>query len=217
MNQITSLDRRVDARINGLTQRARGPRNPNNERSREGRPTCFSCGMLGHYQNSSPQRNNSGRHLVPRYALPTPDTRVRYSNGPQTSLQALPPPSRPNRVAAFDRGNAPEPSLASGYHLEPPANELCDQEYFGEWGYYDDYGYEDEGYPWFDGVAHEQYNRETAQQRDISALTEDPQDPTAGHPWAPCDIQFEPEQLNEKPQQTHSDPEDINPLLLRCD
>ena len=47
------------------------------ERSRDGRPVCFSCGMSGHYQNSFPQRSNRERQQVSRYMLPAPDTSMR--------------------------------------------------------------------------------------------------------------------------------------------
>ena len=73
-DQIASLDKRMDARITGLAQRQRETRNTR-ERSRDGRPCCYVCGLPGHYQNSCPRRNNRERDRtpVPRYALPAPD------------------------------------------------------------------------------------------------------------------------------------------------
>lgn len=65
-DQIKTLDRRFDARINGLAQRRQGTRG-NRERSRDGRPVCYRCGMMGHFQNSCPQRDTDQRQLVPRY------------------------------------------------------------------------------------------------------------------------------------------------------
>ena len=44
-NLINDLDRRVDARINGLARRNQSSRNEHpRERTRVGRPECFSCG-----------------------------------------------------------------------------------------------------------------------------------------------------------------------------
>ena len=92
-DQIASLDKRMDARITGLAQRQRETRNTR-ERSRDGRPCCYVCGLPGHYQNSCPRRNNRehDRTLVPRYALPAPDSYTQYSSGPQARQRALPPP-----------------------------------------------------------------------------------------------------------------------------
>ena len=56
-NQMNNLEKRMDARITGFAQRQRETRN-NRERSRDGRPYCYVCGLPGHYQNSCPQRNN---------------------------------------------------------------------------------------------------------------------------------------------------------------
>ena len=86
LNQITSLDRRVDAHLNGFAQRRQETRN-DRKRSRDGRPVCFSCDLSGHYQNSCPQRGNRERQPAPRYALPAPDT-SRWSTGFQARLNA---------------------------------------------------------------------------------------------------------------------------------
>ena len=55
-DQVNSLEKRMDARITGLAQRQRETRNTR-ERSRDGRPYCYLCGLPGHYQNSCPRRN----------------------------------------------------------------------------------------------------------------------------------------------------------------
>ena len=101
-DQIASLDKRMDARITGLAQRQRETRNTR-ERSRDGRPCCYVCGLPGHYQNSCPRRNNRERDRtpVPRYALPAPDNYTQYSSGPQARQRALPPPPHQSRIAAF--------------------------------------------------------------------------------------------------------------------
>ena len=92
-NQMTNLEKRMDAHITGLSQRQRETRNTR-ERSRDGRPCCYVCGLPGHYQNSCPRRNNRERDRtpVPRYALPAPDNYTQYSSGPQARQRALPPP-----------------------------------------------------------------------------------------------------------------------------
>ena len=56
-NQMNNLEKRMDARITGLAQRQRETR-ITRERSRDGRPYCYVCGLPGHYQNSCPRRNN---------------------------------------------------------------------------------------------------------------------------------------------------------------
>ena len=133
--QYTSLDRRVDARINGLAQRRQEMRN-DRERSTEGRLVCFFCGMSGHYQNSRPQQRNHERQIVPRYALPAPDTSTR-SRGFPASSRGLPPPRQPNRVAAF--GNESDPSLGQFIDTTVPnsqfedASELDGHEDLGDW------------------------------------------------------------------------------------
>ena len=101
-DQVKSFEKRVDARITGLAQRQRETRN-NRERSRDGRPRCYVCGLPGHYQNSCPRRNNRERDRtpVPRYALPAPDNYTQYSSGPQVRQRALPPPPHQSRIAAF--------------------------------------------------------------------------------------------------------------------
>ena len=101
-NQMTNLEKRMDARITGLAQRQRETRN-NRERSRDGRPCCYVCGLPGHYQNSCPRRNNRERDQtpVPRYALPAPDNYTQYSSGPEVRQRALPPPPHQSRIAAF--------------------------------------------------------------------------------------------------------------------
>ena len=83
-DQIASLDKRTDAHIAGLAQRQQETRNTR-ERSRDGRPYCYVCGLPGHYQNSCPRRNNRERDRtpVPRYTLPAPDNYTQYSSGPQ--------------------------------------------------------------------------------------------------------------------------------------
>ena len=120
LNQMTSLDRRVDARLNGLAPRRQATRN-DQERSREGRPVCFSCGISGHYQNSCPQRRNREQQQVPRYALPAPNTSMR-SSGFQPRTRALPPPRQPNRVAAFD--NESDPSLGQFMDTTVPNSQV---------------------------------------------------------------------------------------------
>ena len=152
LNQMTSSDRRVDARFNGLAQRRQETRN-DQERSRDGRPVCFSCGMNGHYQNSCTQRRNRERQPVPRYALPAPNTSMR-SSGFQPRTRALPPPRQPNRVATFD--NESDPSLGQFMDTTVPnsqvedASELDAHEYLGNWNYYCDYEPGHEGYDCLD-------------------------------------------------------------------
>lgn len=127
-DQIKNLDRRFDARINGLAQRRQGTRG-NRERSRDGRPVCYRCGMMGHFQNSCPQRDTDQRQLVPRYPNTAPNNNVRYSAGPQSRLRALPSAQSQNRVAVLGNdGVTPSghymidatPNRAPNLHTEEP-------------------------------------------------------------------------------------------------
>ena len=131
-NQMTNLEKRMDARINGLAQRQRETRNIR-ERSRDGRPCCYVCGLPGHYQNSCPQRNNRERERppAPRYALPAPDHYTRYSSGPQARQRALPPPPQ-SRIAAF-KDNTP----TSSSHPELPIYDSPKYDSV-DWAYYYD-------------------------------------------------------------------------------
>lgn len=164
-NQMTNLEKRMDARITGLAQCQRETRN-NKERSRDGRPCCYICGLPGHYQNSCPRRNNHERDRtpVPRYALPAPDNYTQYSSRPQARQRALPHQSR---IAAFQdstptSSNHPElpiygspnyDSVDWAYYYDdvlPEATtinyqDFNDDDFYGECDYYYDYDPETEG------------------------------------------------------------------------
>lgn len=87
-NEMKSLDRRVDARINGLVQHQRGLRV--NQRSRDSRPICFGCRATGHLQLSCPQRGLYERRNVPRNSLPAPENMGnRYQPGFSSRHRAL--------------------------------------------------------------------------------------------------------------------------------
>ena len=152
-NQMTNLEKRMDAHITGLSQRQRETRNTR-ERSRDGRPCCYVCGLPGHYQNSCPRRNNRERDRtpVPRYALPAPDNYTQYSSGPQARQRALPPPPHQSRIAAFQ-----DSTPTSSSHPELPKydspkydsfdwnyyyGDFNDDDFYGHWDYY--YNYESE-------------------------------------------------------------------------
>ena len=132
-DQIASLDKRMDARITGLAQRQRETRNTR-ERSRDGHPYCYVCGLPGHYQNSCPRRNNRERDRtpVPRYALPAPDNYTQYSSGPQARQRALPPPPHQSRIAAFQ-----DSTPTSSDHPELPIYDSPNYDSV-DWDYYYD-------------------------------------------------------------------------------
>ena len=58
MGEIQELDRRVDARIDGLARRNQNSREePPRQRTQERQPICYSCGRVGHVQQNCNQRS----------------------------------------------------------------------------------------------------------------------------------------------------------------
>ena len=58
LGEIQELDRRVDARINGLARRNQNSREEQpRQQTREGRPICYSCGRACHVQQNCNQRS----------------------------------------------------------------------------------------------------------------------------------------------------------------
>ena len=146
-NEMKSLDRRVDARINGIVQRGRDAR-ANPQRSRDGRPFCFFCGQTGHIQISCPQRRSREQGPVPRHALPPPGNmeRNRYQPGFQPRYRALGPPGRQDRLAAlnYDYYDLPEDYMAPMGYYDITGIDYDD--YPGEWDDYYEYEPEEEYY-----------------------------------------------------------------------
>ena len=182
-DQVNSFEKRVDARITGLAQRQRETRNTR-ERSRDGRPCCYVCGLPGHYQNSCPRRNNRERDRtpVPRYALPAPDNYAQYLSGPQARQRALPPPPHQSRIAAFQ-----DSSPTSSNHPELPIHDspkndsvdwdyyygdFNDDDFYGEWDYCYDYESESETYDYADDWD-QVYDEPNIQQPILSTLIEE--------------------------------------------
>ena len=150
-NEMKSLDRRVDARINGIVQRGRDTRRDaraNPQRSRDGRPFCFFCGQTGHIQISCPQRRSREQGPVPRHALPPPGNmeRNRYQPGFQPRYRALGPPGRQDRLAAlnYDYYDLPEDYMAPMGYYDITGIDYDD--YPGEWDDYYEYEPEEEYY-----------------------------------------------------------------------
>ena len=141
-DQVNSFEKRMDACITGLAQRQRETRN-NRERSRDGRPCCYVCGLPSHYQNSCPRRNNRERDLtpVPRYALPAPDNYTPYSSGPQARQRTLPPPSHQSQIAAFNHSTPASSSHPELSIHDSPKNDSVDWDYYyGDFNDDDFYG-----------------------------------------------------------------------------
>lgn len=119
-NEIKSLDRRVDARINGIIQRGRDTRT-NPQRSRDGRAFSFYSGQTGHIQISCPQRRSREQVPVPSYALPPPRNMERnhYQLGFQPQYRALGPPGRQDRLVALnDYHDLPNDYMAPMEHYD---------------------------------------------------------------------------------------------------
>ena len=75
---IQNLGREMDARIRGLARRQQPPRAEQpRERTRDGRPVCFTCGRVGHLQTSCPERRNTASRTAPQQ--PQQSYRPNYS------------------------------------------------------------------------------------------------------------------------------------------
>ena len=83
--KLEELVRRFDARINGLARRNQGVREEQpRERTREGRPVCYSCGRVGHIQQNCTQRpSRETTRGSDRFPTNQP-RRQQYDNYPRT-------------------------------------------------------------------------------------------------------------------------------------
>ena len=91
------LSREIDARFRGIVRRIKTPRaEQTRERTRDGGPTCFSCGRIGHLQASCPERRNLGyrTQIQPQQRTERPS----YSENPRYNQQNR----RDQGVAALD-------------------------------------------------------------------------------------------------------------------
>ena len=100
INLMKDLDRRVDARINGLARRNQSSRSEQpRERTRDGRPVCYACGRTGHLQTSCHERRDYGpqrqpsqqQQYQPRYSPNSSNNQPRdiYRNHQDPSLAFL--------------------------------------------------------------------------------------------------------------------------------
>ena len=112
MDMIQTLDRRVDARINGLARRNQPSREePPRQRTPEGRPICYNCGRVGHVQQNCTERpsrespSNSDRFQPNMPRRPYSENYLpRSSYSPQQRRNDLPSrDSRDPRMAALNQ------------------------------------------------------------------------------------------------------------------
>ena len=131
MGEIQELDRRVDARINGLARRNQNSREePLRQRTREGRPICYSCGRVGHVQQNCNQRSPREPNQNFEWYQPNYQRRQERGNYPPRSGYNQPQlrddsPSRSPRsshLAAIDSqgyGNDEMAPLRQNHHTFP--------------------------------------------------------------------------------------------------
>ncbi len=141
---MTTLDRRVHARINGMVQRERDSR-VNPQRTRDGRPVCFNCGTTGHVQSACPQRRLHEQRPVPRNVLsPSPNMeRDRYQPGLLPRRQAFGPPGNQGRIAVMTENWYHQDNYMAPMENYHEWDTEMDDEYDGEWDYYYDYKSDD--------------------------------------------------------------------------
>ena len=123
LEKIQSLDRQFDARIRGLLRRNQGQRDEiPRERTRDGRPTCLTCGRTGHLQASCPERRNAA---IRSQAPQSRQRGVNYSvnpgyNQPCDNYRSFPQQSRRDqRVAMLDEGLYDDEFVAP-FQRDPP-------------------------------------------------------------------------------------------------
>ena len=131
MGEIQELDRRVDARINGLARRNQNSREePLRQRTREGRPICYSCGRVGHVQQNCNQRSPCEPNQNFEWYQPNYQRRQERGNYPPRSSYNQPQlrddsPSRNPRsshLAAIDsqgHENDEMAPLGQNHHMFP--------------------------------------------------------------------------------------------------
>ena len=98
--KLEDLIRRFDARINGLARRNQAAREEQpRERTREGRPVCYSCGRVGHIQQNCTQRpSRETTRGSDRFPTNQP-RRQQYDNYPRSGYNHL---QRREELPSFD-------------------------------------------------------------------------------------------------------------------